>query len=240
MSAIQQMLAGLKSASTADYRTGLLVSYDLNEGSGTSAADSSGNSRTLTLNGSPGWNAGSLILDGADDYGIRAATDLGLNGTNELSISVWLKSTATAGRIIQKEISDGNNTFYALVSASGKCAFSVLGLGGGGTGFPRWENSSAVNTSLVHHWCFRFKQNAFDATDGVLAIDGADAPTVFTSNNYDSDHFASIQEVSSNLVVGARPITLDNFLAATEFDDPRVYNSSLTSGQVAQVLANRR
>ena len=75
---------------------GLVAAYNFNEGSGTSAADSSGNGHTSTLANGPTWTTGkygdALSFDGADDYvNVPDAASLDLTSW---TISAWIYPTS--------------------------------------------------------------------------------------------------------------------------------------------------
>ena len=75
---------------------GLVAAYNFNEGSGTSAADSSGNGHTSTLTNGPTWTTGkygdALSFDGADDY-VNVPDAASLDLTN-WTISAWIYPTS--------------------------------------------------------------------------------------------------------------------------------------------------
>src|SRR5262245_31537288 len=88
----------------ADITSNLVAWYRLEDGSGTSAADSSGNNNSLTLTGSPSWTSGKfgggLDLDGTDDRGQSTAANY-----SALTFSAWIKLDAypSGGGLILSE-----------------------------------------------------------------------------------------------------------------------------------------
>jgi hypothetical protein len=66
------IVCGLSLLAIAQGQTGLIASWDLDDGTGTTAADSSGQGQTATLHGGAKWQAGKtgggVYLDGVDDY----------------------------------------------------------------------------------------------------------------------------------------------------------------------------
>jgi glucose/arabinose dehydrogenase len=101
---------------TATYREasgssdqGLVGYWPFDEGSGTAAADLSGNGYNGTLQYSPTWTSsagcvlGSCIsFDGSDDY-VRVADTAALRITGDISVSAWIKPTGT--RSVQSIVS---------------------------------------------------------------------------------------------------------------------------------------
>ena len=78
---------------------GLVLYYGLNEGSGTTVADGSGNGNNGTLNGDPTWitgaEGGALHFDGTLDY-IATGESL-LSDLTEFTIACWLKGDLSLG-----------------------------------------------------------------------------------------------------------------------------------------------
>lgn len=92
--------------------------WKLNEGSGTSAADSSsGGTNTGTLTNGPTWgtgpnSTGDVVFDGTDDYiAILNESNFDRERTDAFSLSVWVKvnSAATGSRpVMNKQQTTGN------------------------------------------------------------------------------------------------------------------------------------
>ncbi len=87
----------LSSASTSQsISTGLLGHWKLDEGSGTTASDSSGNGYHGTLVNGPSWVDGrfekALSFDGVDDY-VDGGQVLDFERTDPFSVSVWFKKS---------------------------------------------------------------------------------------------------------------------------------------------------
>jgi hypothetical protein len=93
----------------ADITTGLVGWWKFDEGSGTTAADSSGNGNTGTLTNGPTWSTGkigqALSFDSADDY-VNAGTlgSFGSQRNNGFALSFWVKrNSAAASWLIGRE-----------------------------------------------------------------------------------------------------------------------------------------
>lgn len=218
------MLIAKKATSGVD--PNLLSRWLFNEGTGTTAVDSV-SARNLTLNNGATWGTGSMLLDGTDDYASRGSVDFGLNGGTECSVSFYIKTSATTGRIVQKQlISDGYNTIMFRMGGSGLVVCSVnnetLDQ------YPEWTNTVPFDSNF-HLVTFTYKKNAIDSTDGIIYIDRSVATNSYSANNYASNFV--IQETSNNLMVGVRPVSLTQYLAG-EIKDLRVYNKMLSAGEV--------
>lgn len=91
-------------ASACENDTGLVLHWQLNEVSGSTAADSSGTGRTGTVF-EAAWNplggrlAGALEFDGTDDY-IHANGFFGITGTHPRSCAAWIKTDRPSGCIM--------------------------------------------------------------------------------------------------------------------------------------------
>lgn len=81
----------------------LIAKWVFAEGSGTTVADSSGNGRTLNLNGSPTWGTGGahgngkyLTLNGTSQYGTASSIPLNTSGNDAVTIALWVRASATS------------------------------------------------------------------------------------------------------------------------------------------------
>ncbi len=85
------LVLGLAAGASAE----LLANWKLDEGSGTVAADTSGNGMDGTFNGEPQWvagheSAGALHFDGVDDYVIHSLP--GDQTYAAFTIALWVKA----------------------------------------------------------------------------------------------------------------------------------------------------
>ena len=115
-----------------DARTGLIGWWKFDDGSGTSAADSSGSGNTGTTQNSPTWTAsgmnnGALTLNGTNQYvNVPDAASLDLSGS--WTVSAWvelnvLPGASSASIILDKIASAGGISNYAIsVDNTGACA----------------------------------------------------------------------------------------------------------------------
>lgn len=85
------LVLSLVSTTSAD----LIVHWTLEEGSGTTAHDVSGNSRDGTFTGEPQWvsghnSAGALHFDGIDDFVVHSLG--GAQNYETISVALWVKA----------------------------------------------------------------------------------------------------------------------------------------------------
>ncbi len=163
-------------------------------------------------------------FDGVNDYMTTPNVNLGFNGKTEFSIYFELQSSDTSGRLIAKQVSDGWNTFYVAFFGN-KVSFSPQN--DSLKQYPTWEIVSTINSNW-HRVCITFKKNAINTTDCVIIVDGSVVSTTYTANGYDSNFV--MQEVSSNLVIGARPETISDFYSGKQ-DEIKIYDYAVTEAE---------
>ena len=101
--------------------------WRLDDGSGSTAGDSSGGANAATLHGSPAWTAGitggGLSLNGSSDYG--AASSQAVHTNAAFTVTAWAKLTSSViGTSDRSVVSQGGTHTYGFAlgvdSASGK------------------------------------------------------------------------------------------------------------------------
>ena len=220
-----------------------LLWYKFTEGSGTTAADSSGHANTGNLNSGATWVTGAS----GSGFGIQGSgttNALFSNGnvpysTNKITITLWLNSASYNTAVKQvffstspDESNDGSHGDAIMwasdgashnainIFANGNYLFNTASIGGNQQIKPGswqfvavWYDNSATAGT---NWCF---------TNSVLnsgfAFSAANTGTInFTANKF----------------------YLDGYLANSPFnasiDDVRVYSGLLTSNQVSQIYAD--
>lgn len=208
----------------ADVTDGLVGWWKLDQGSGTSAADSSGNGNTGTLTNGPTWAAGkrgtAVSFDGVDDY-VSVPNGGGLNNVSTGSIAMWVKWTGTQdagygfGSVLARQ-SNGQfsnniislttndpNTAKVLWSFQSYAANDITGATSPISG--RWRHIVITFTSGTHKMYM----------DGVL--DGSSATL---GGNYDN--------LAIPLTIGAW-IDDGGSYSTSVIDDVRIYNRALSA-----------
>jgi len=84
---------------------GIVAHWKLDEGQGTTAADSSKNSNHGTINGGAAWTtgvvgSGALQFDGTDDW-VSLGADSSLKPAKDLSVAAWFKTSSVGGVIVR-------------------------------------------------------------------------------------------------------------------------------------------
>jgi hypothetical protein len=75
---------------------GLVEWNKFNDGSGTIAADSSGNSNALPLVGGPSWGSDYLSFNGSTQYGDAGSNQLSFLDLHDLTICAWINKTGSS------------------------------------------------------------------------------------------------------------------------------------------------
>lgn len=202
--------------------TGTVAYYPFDTGSGTQAYDVGANENNGTLTGSPSWISGeigdALSFNGTSQY-VTVPTASSLSQTGSLTIEAWVKlaSYTNNNEIVSKTVGNGatNNTYELRTQAStGDLQF--LGFD---TSLKTITSSSAVPTGGWHQ--VAVTKNGTTATlfiDGVKVGQGSVGTT--TSN-------------TSDMKIGARDDLASGYFMNGDIDDVRLYDTTLSSAQVA-------
>ncbi|MCL5281239.1 MAG: PA14 domain-containing protein [Planctomycetes bacterium] len=102
---------------------GLVGWWQFNEGSGTKAADSSGNNNNGTLSGPVTWDMGwdgtaCLSFNGPYNF-VRVPDNASLNMTDGITITAWVNPRWTGNNRIMQKSSEGSDDQYRLLKEGG-------------------------------------------------------------------------------------------------------------------------
>ena len=203
---------------TGDLASGLLGHWNLDEGTGTTAGDSSVNGYTGTVLGTATWGTGQ-VLGGLAFDGLTTAIDVGtaplLDAPQVLTLAAWINHPAATGwhSIIDKR--DATQDGYDLyVNTASRL-------------FLRVEDRTLISPTPVADGTWHHVVGVYDGNELVLYVDG--------------------QEVARN-TIGARTLNTTNALRIGEnwsqgnsffagnLDEVRVYDRALTAGEVDQLF----
>jgi len=219
-----EVLALYKSNSLAGH-------WKLDETTGTTAADSSGNGNDGTVNGTDfdtsaatGRSGGALTFDGSDDY-IDCGTDSSLDITDAITVSAWAYTdTDTHGRIISRH---GNSSNFGWVlirdKDSDSFAWDIS------TNGNDWNNggSTGVDTFEINTWYH--VAATYDGTNMRVYIDGVEE----TSGAFPAALSGPINVSSHNCEIGSDGFSSIHF--SGQIDDVRIYNRALSSDEIADL-----
>ncbi len=197
--------------------------WNLNEGSGSVARDSSNNGNDGTLQGGPNWVAGkignALEFDGTDDY-VNCGNGESLNITGEFTIAAWIHPTgegsSTYPRIVDKSNGTGGaDPGYKMYLRTAE-SYRVT-LSGGGV-YPISTASVELNT-----WSY------------VVYITDGTQRKFFLNGEWQVWDEPSLPVTSSNpLFIGNSPAGARHFEGM--IDEVRVYSRALSEDEVDELM----
>ncbi len=207
--------------------TGLVGYWTFDEGTGTTAADSSGNGNTGTLTNGPTWQSesdckvgGCLLFDGVTEYGTVADADsLDLPNGSSISLSGWFKTNTISGR-------------HMIMDKGGSCIHFNYGFGLSGTNLDMRHQSTdrvsaniTVDTSTWHHF---------------TAVYGDAADRFYYDGSLVETQLGSWGESPGieNLYFGAaRNTCVPEFTDYFDglIDDVRIYNRALSAAEIQAI-----
>src|SRR3989339_24129 len=207
-------LSNIASARTLS-QAGTVAEWHFDEGTGSSASDSSGNSNTGTLTGSPAWvagkvGAGALQFDGLNTY-VSVNDSNSLDLTNGISIETWVKCADISQDGSTRRVLDKGSY---LIGASDKAYFKIL-KGGIASSVEKTWTSADVN--VWHHIV-----GTYDGATMKLYQDGVKAAEIATTGNIDTNTTA--------LNIGRQPSGAGRFSGI--IDEVKIYNRALTDAEV--------
>jgi hypothetical protein len=204
--------------------------WKLDDGSGTTAADASGNGNSGTLVNGPAWTAGrlgqALAFDGVDDS-VQIAHAATLNNY-PLTVAFWLKTDDATGLhgIVNKYLPSSLNGYQVFVNNGNLCAWYFRDASN-----YVWDGTACtlstpgVADNQWHHVAF-----VVDAAGGRLYVDGVQKTArVWTGT-------AGGPSTVQNLSLGQYPGTAQPYFSGV-LDDVRIYPRALSAAEAAG-LAN--
>ncbi|MES3030873.1 MAG: LamG-like jellyroll fold domain-containing protein [Patescibacteria group bacterium] len=215
------------SVARADITTGLVGYWDLDDGSGTSAEDLTGNGYTGTTVGGPAWITGkfgqALYLDGANTLGQSVGIP-SISNSNTYSVSLWVKHDAVNG-----DASD--QTIFIL----GVC---VLLWDGGG---PQRLRSYGLGTYPDSEMNYSWDAPASSATWNHIVVTSDESGNIshFYFNGVDVDQAiyqgCNTYGSTGSFTVGQHVDYATERDWAGGVDEVRLYSRALTSSDVTEL-----
>jgi len=220
------VVPGLVLTSTASAADPDLAAYwKFDEGSGTTAYDSSGNGNDGVFVGDPKWVAGkyggALEFDG-DDY-LNCGNGDSLQIQDEITITFWFQVDAFSNTW-EAFLAKGDNSYRASRSAGTGNATHMGASGtsvGGGNG---WFDAAVVITdNQWHHWA-----GVYDGSEGRIYIDGAlDTASPGTGQ---------INISTYDFYIGENQQATGRYLHGL-MDEVRIYSRALADSEILGVMA---
>lgn len=207
---------------------GLVGFWKLDEGSGGTAADSSGNDLNGTIVGNPAWVDGSagyaLQLDGDGDY-VDLGNDLSLNITNQITVAAWIK-VDTFDCEWQAIITKGDGSWRLQRNGTqGSIEFACTG-----AFVPNALVGSLFGTVNVNDGRWHHVAGTYDGSRICLYVDG--------KLDVLSEAVGPIEVNDYNVLIGANAEKPKrNFKGS--IDDVRIYSYALSAEEVKDISAGQ-
>ena len=211
----------------SDARADLVGHWTFDEGSGATAADSSGYGNTGTLLNGPVWTADTpsgdyaIDFDGQNDYvnvGNRASLDV----TQAITVTAWVNPDSLS-TTAQNSVADRGLSYWLFISIESKLCFLRYNENDPGWGFSVMATEETIDTGTWTHIAATYDTSVGNEVN--LYIDGVLAKT---------GNFANGAIRSSNSA-----FTIGNRMGQHQFDgaidDVRVYNEALGADQVGDI-----
>ncbi len=199
--------------------------WKLDETSGTTAADSSGNGNTGTVNGPATWVAGQLggglQLSGTNNF-VECGNGASLNMRAQVTLSAWIKPTAAGNGQHQHFVTKGD-VCYALKHNTGNyMEFNVYD----GT----WYTASGpAVTAATFNNVWHHVAGTYDGATLKIYVDGVLQPTT-------AAHAGQIAASAITVTLGKDNTNNGRYFTGT-IDDARIYNRALTDAEILKVMA---
>jgi hypothetical protein len=195
---------------------GLVGAWSFNAGSGTTAADSSGNGGNGTISG-PTWTSGffggGLLFDGVNDL-VSVNDSNPLDLTSGMTLEAWVRPTAAGSwrNVIMKEGTNG--LAYALYSSNAMEAAE------GFVNVPNDRSAAAPTATPINSWTHL--ATTYDGSAVKVLVNGAVVGTFSAAG--------TITTGTGLLRFGGNAIWGEYFQGV--LDEVRVYNRPLSEGEV--------
>ncbi|MFB9966496.1 LamG domain-containing protein, partial [Sinosporangium siamense] len=195
------------------------AAYGLEEGTGTTVADSSGNANGGAAHGTS-WVTGkygnALSFDGIDAW-VTVPHSPSLRLTNGMTLSAWVKPTGVGGyrTVVMKDHTNGSA--YGLYSSNGDAVPSAWMLKPDAASHNIVNGTSPLPVDTWSHIAI-----TYDGTDAHLYVDGTQTTTIPMTGSLIDDN--------GSLHLGGNTKWGEYF--AGVIDEVRVYNRAQTAAQI--------
>lgn len=237
---------GLASAASAQT---LLVRYDFDEGTGTTAADSgTGVASNGTFGGNATWSSNTpdgsgsslSLAKNATDANHVTASSAEVNSLSSFTITLWINAqgTITAGDRLVSTLSSGTFKGFDLnlqaltstatdISASGfRLGLLVDGTSGGSALF----SSAGTSINANNQWVFvAVSYDGTKTSDNVTFYTGAVSSAVGQLGIVGTLNMGAVDGTTGSLQIGNTSATTGDRTPSSLFDDVRIYSGVATS-----------
>jgi hypothetical protein len=216
--------------------SGLIGHWNLDEGSGTTSADSSGNGNTATLSGATwttGYSGDAVAGDGSSTY-VSANLGSYFGSNSALTASAWVYATSTTNGPIfgVTSIPAGGGWNMPFLSIAGPTAYGWL-WGVPGTDSTTSPLAATVSLNAWHFLAVTYTPSGGSGTEKFY-VDGALAGTA--TGTYQPSGFV---DTWSTTIPGAKPTAVTNAFLNGKVDEVRAYGRALSASEIS-ILYNAR
>jgi hypothetical protein len=196
--------------------------WRLDEGTGTTAYDSSGNGNDGTILGNPQWVAGkvgnALDFDGNGDY-IDIGNDPIFDITKEITLSIWVNANDNGNGENNCWMGKGDNTYAIKHQTGNYLEFFIY------DGTWHSTNYSTNITSLNGEW--HHMAGTYDGTELKFYLDGVLSANLVYSG--------TIGTSSDDVTIGENSQATGRYFDGM-LDDARIYNEVLSQEDIQSVM----
>ena len=221
----------LSSVARADMSTGLIAYWRLDDGSGTSAADASGNGRTGTLTGGASFTAGQLVggvgLDGNDGR-IVVAHHSSLSPT-AITVAAWVYPDTWSGTLTTIVSKQANQTgfpafdFRRTPSAATLQAALCVGT----------TNYTATTPADITAGSWQHVAFTYDGETIIVYLNTS-------AGTHNTTPSGSLAGTTVDLWIGGNPSFSSGRYFDGKVDEVRIYNRALSGDDIIELYNYRR
>jgi Concanavalin A-like lectin/glucanases superfamily len=220
-------------ATCSSCNMGLLGSWQLNEGTGTTSADASGNGNTVTFSATaPTWTTGhtgamtdkALTFTAASSTYINATIGAWFGANQTLSASAWVYATSTT-----------HGPVFGVTSSKPGGGWNMPFLSVNGANVYGWIYNNTVMTSTVTLNTWHQLTVTYDPAGSPTSRFYVDGAQVATGTGSYSSSMAT--DYLTTYISGAKPSGVTNSYLNGTIDDLRAYKRVLSAGEVSLLYA---
>jgi hypothetical protein len=209
-------------ALTSAVQADLVGWWRLDEGSGTTAYDSSGNGNDGTILGNPQWVpgkvGGALDFDGDGDY-VNCGNDPIFDITEEITLAVWVNANDNNNGENNCWLGKGDNAYAIKHQTGNYLEFFIF------DGAWHSTNYSTDITSLNGDW--HHMAGTYDGSELKFYLDGELAANLVYSS--------TIGTAAHNVTIGENSQATGRYFDGM-LDDPRIYNEALSQDDIQSIM----
>jgi uncharacterized membrane protein len=234
-------ITGSTTLTVTNPTTGLVGHWTFDDGSGTVAADSSGNAHDATLFNGVTWVTGkiggAISANATNQYASTAS--INLTATNAVTASMWVNRTYTTGGTsgttlfeFSNNYNDNSGSFGFFPDEAADCGTSAMEIGIDGNAGHNIKCFAQPTSGVWHHLAVVFDSSQTAANEVNLYVDGVLQTAL--SQTYSSNNTATF---------GNFPLYLFSRAGTTSFsggqmDDFQLFGRALSASEIQQIYSN--